>query len=46
MPADLNFGEERDADPTRFLIFQLAGASAEKRACGHYTVRDAGDREE
>lgn len=35
---------ERDADPTRFLIFLLAGAAAEKRACGRYTPRDAHDR--
>lgn len=40
----VDYGAERDADPTRFLIFLLAGASAEKRACGKHTSRDADDR--
>lgn len=39
-----NYADERDADATRFLIFLLAGASAEKRATGKYTPRDANDR--
>jgi hypothetical protein len=41
-----NYGAERDRDPVRFLVFLLAGASAEQKACGHYTPRDAGDREQ
>ena len=34
---------ERDADVPRFLIFNLAGAAAERRATGHYSERDRQD---
>ena len=36
---------ECDADLSRFLIYVFSGAAAERRAFGHSSVRDAGDRE-
>ena len=36
---------ECDADLSRFLIYVFSGASAERHAFGHSSVRDAGDRE-
>ena len=36
---------ERDANPNRFLVYVLAGAAAERHATGHYSSRDAADRE-
>ena len=40
-----NWNAERDADPNRFLVYVLSGGAAERRATGHYSPRDAADRE-